>query len=123
MMEGFKEAKARFRAMLTLIRKYFSYDEVNLTGHSVFSVHPCRPPRILGSDRPPWGVSPGGLRAPNGQLFFAASRQSTGDFPVILRNSRLKFDRVLKPLESMAFVTASPAIKRSQAFSTRNPFT
>ena len=64
-----------------------------------------------------------GLRAPNGQLFFAASRQSTGDFPVILRNSRLKFDRVLKPLESMAFVTASPAIKRSQAFSTRNPFT
>ena len=63
------------------------------------------------------------LRAPNGQLFFVASRQSTGDFPVILRNSRLKFDRVLKPLESMAIVTASPAIKRSQAFSTRNPFT
>ena len=65
MLEGFKEAEARFRATLTLIRKYFSYDEVNLTGHSVFSVHPCRPPRILGSDRPPLGCqSRGGCVRP-----------------------------------------------------------
>ena len=62
-------------------------------------------------------------RGGDGQLLLAASRQSLGDFPVILRNSRLKFDRVLNPLESMAVVTASPASRLSQALSIRNPLT
>ena len=62
-------------------------------------------------------------RSGDGQLLLAASRQSLGDFPVILRNSRLKFDRVLNPLESMAVVTASPASRLSQALSIRKPLT
>ena len=62
-------------------------------------------------------------RGGDGQLLPAASRQSLGDFPVILRNSRLKFDRVLNPLESMAVVTASPASRLSQALSIRKPLT
>lgn len=36
LMEGFKEAEARFRSVPTLIRKYFCYDEANHTGHSVY---------------------------------------------------------------------------------------
>ena len=36
MMEGFKEVEGRFRATPKLIRKYFSYDETNHTGHSVY---------------------------------------------------------------------------------------
>ena len=36
MMEGFKQAEARFRATPKLIRKYFSYDEAEHTGHSVY---------------------------------------------------------------------------------------
>ena len=36
MMEGFQAAEARFRATPKLIRKYFSYDEANHTGHSVY---------------------------------------------------------------------------------------
>jgi len=36
MMEGFKAVEARFRSIPTLIRKYFSYDEAQHTGHSVY---------------------------------------------------------------------------------------
>ena len=36
MMEGFKQVVERFRATPKLIRKYFSYDENEHTGHSVY---------------------------------------------------------------------------------------
>lgn len=36
MMAGFKAAEAKFRAAPKLIRKYFSYDEIEHTGHSVY---------------------------------------------------------------------------------------
>ena len=36
MMEGFKQVEGRFRATPKLIRKYFSYDESEHTGHSVY---------------------------------------------------------------------------------------
>ena len=57
------------------------------------------------------------------QRSLPAARQSLGDFPVILRNSRLKFDRVLKPLDNMAVVTDSPARRPAQALSIRKPLT
>ena len=43
------------------------------------------------------------------------SSQAVGLLPVTRMNSRLKFDLVLKPLESMAAVTLSPAFRRAQA--------
>ena len=36
MMEGFNQVEGRFRATPKLIRKYFSYDESEHTGHSVY---------------------------------------------------------------------------------------
>ena len=36
MLEGFKAAEERFRSVPTLIRKYFSYDEAEHTGYSVY---------------------------------------------------------------------------------------
>jgi hypothetical protein len=36
LLERFKASEARFRALPTLIRKYFCYDEANHTGHSVY---------------------------------------------------------------------------------------
>jgi uncharacterized protein (DUF2267 family) len=36
LLDRFKASEARFRALPTLIRKYFCYDEGHHTGHSVY---------------------------------------------------------------------------------------